>query len=73
MLAGILHRRQRGVEEDFWLAKRLWMAGFKKRGDEGQRQANDIGVIAFDAGNPKGGTALDGISSGLSMGSPVAT
>ena len=34
-------------------------------GDQGDREADDVEVVAFDAGNPAGGAALDGVGSGF--------
>ena len=33
--------------------------------DTGEREADDIGVIAFDAGDELGGDALDAVGAGL--------
>ena len=41
------------------------MAGFEEGGDEGDGQADDVEITAFDAGNPTGGAALDGVGSGF--------
>ena len=41
------------------------MAGFEEGGDEGNGKADDVVVAAFDAGNPAGGAALDGVGSRL--------
>jgi len=39
--------------------------GIEEGGDEGDGEADDVEVVAFDAGNPAGGAALDGVGSGL--------
>src|ERR1035437_10670328 len=39
--------------------------GFEERGDEGEGQSDDVEVTAFDAGNPAGGAALDGVGAGF--------
>jgi hypothetical protein len=39
--------------------------GLKEAGDEGNGKADDVEVIAFNAGNPTSGTTLDGIGSGF--------
>ena len=41
------------------------LEGFEEGGDEGDGQANDVEVVAFDAGDPAGGEALDGVCAGL--------
>ena len=38
---------------------------FEQGGDEGEGQADDVEVVAFDAGNPAGGAALDGVGAGF--------
>ena len=53
--------RVRGLE--VWRISEL--AGFEEGGDEGDGEADDVEVVAFDAGNPAGGAALDGVGSGL--------
>jgi len=40
-------------------------AGFEHGGDQGQREADYVEVVADDAGNPAGGTALDGVGAGF--------
>ena len=67
LVAAILHRRYGGVEDVL-----LWQvsgsarrAGSEEGGDEGDGQTDDIEVAAFDAGNPTGGAALDGVGAGL--------
>src|ERR1035441_7545779 len=67
LVAAILHRRDGGVEDVSALASQrvsgsARRAGSEEGGDEGDRQADDVEVAAFDAGNPAGGAALDGIS-----------
>src|ERR1035437_858289 len=39
--------------------------GFQERGDESEWEADDVEVAAFDAGNPAGGAALDGVGAGF--------
>jgi hypothetical protein len=39
--------------------------GLQEGGYEGEGQAYDVEVAAFDAGNPPGGVALDGVGSGF--------
>ena len=39
--------------------------GFEEGGDEGDGQADYVEVAAFDAGDPAGGAALDGVGSGF--------
>ncbi len=46
--------------------------GIEEGGDEGDGEADYVEVIAFDAGDPACGAALDGVGAGLSRGSPVA-
>jgi hypothetical protein len=41
------------------------LEGFEQSRDEGDGKADDVEVVAFDAGNPAGGAALDGVGSGL--------
>jgi len=43
----------------------LLLAGFKEGGDQGEGEADYIEVVAFDAGDPAGGAALDGVCSGF--------
>jgi len=39
--------------------------GFKERRNQGQGQTDDVEVAAFNAGNPAGRAALDGVGAGL--------
>jgi hypothetical protein len=40
-------------------------AGSEEGGDEGDRQADDVEVAAFNAGNPAGGATLNGVGAGF--------
>jgi len=42
--------------------------GIEEGGDEGDGESNDVEVVAFDAGDPAGGAALDGVGAGFVQG-----
>src|ERR1035437_4295566 len=67
--AGIPQKKRRKDGAPRWLASRRVggcggeSAGFEEGGDQGQGQADYVEVVAFDAGDPAGGAALDGVGS----------
>jgi hypothetical protein len=60
VLARELAGRRAGFSA-IWRINKL--AGFEESGDEGDGEADYVEIAAFDAGNPTGGVALDGVGS----------
>jgi hypothetical protein len=69
LLAELAKRRPNAgassVSESASQLGRAGSAGFEEGGDQGDGEAYYVEVVAYDAGDPAGGAALDGVGAGF--------